>query len=73
MTVTEIENVENMSKSELADYLHNEMLEHNETRKEYYKLLQSHNKFLTAGTYALEALMRFMEYHNTIIAKYYQL
>lgn len=66
-------NVENMSKSELADYLHNEMLEHNETRKEYYELLRSHNKFLTMGTYALEALMRFMEYHNTIIEQFMSL
>ena len=71
--MTEIENVESMSKSELVDYLHKEMLEHNETRKEYYELIQSHNKFLTVGTYALEALMRFMEYHNTIIEQFMSL
>lgn len=73
MTVTQIENVSSMTKSELAEHLHNEIQKHNETLKEYYELMQTHNKFLTLGTYALEALMKFMEYHNTIIEQFMSL
>ena len=73
MTITEIDNATSMTKNELAEHLHNEMREHNETRKEYYELMQTHNKFLTYGTYALEALMKFMEYHNIIIEQFMSL
>lgn len=73
MAVTEIENVASMTKSELVDKLHSEMHRHNETLKDYYDLMKTHNKFISIGTYALEALMRLLKYHNTLIEQFLSL